>query len=115
MEPRKAVGWLAAIAIAVGFILLLVPVSTAAGTGCGSVLNSSDGEAWGEELSTAMSGYGEADATKACGSRRGVQAGIAWGVIGVGALVGGYLMLTSKGKPLKERAATMPKDEPGLA
>lgn len=96
MEPRKAVGWLAAIVVVVGFILLFVPVSTGAGTGCGSVLNSSDAEAIGEEFSNAAFGFGEADASEACGSRRSVQAGIGWGVVAVGALVGGYLVLTNR-------------------
>lgn len=103
MEPRKAVGWLAAIVIAVGFILLLVPVSTGAGTHCGSALFPSDADALGEEFSDALSGFGDGGQTEACGSRRSTQTGIGWTVVAIGGLVGGYLVLTNS--PAERRAA----------
>jgi hypothetical protein len=103
MEPRKAVGWLALAVAVLGVALALWPTSVAGGrVGCGSALSPSSSEASAEEFGDSISDvYAGGDGSDnggyvaLCDDRVGSQRLVAFPVIGLGVLVGAFLVVTA--------------------
>ncbi len=108
MSTRGALAVIAAVVIAVGFLLALLPVS-ANGVACGSALGPDSSKASAAEfrvsLEDAFAG-GDGDVNggfqASCEDRVTTQRLVAYPLAGVGGLALVFLALTSKGKPVSE-------------
>lgn len=94
MTTRKAAAVIAGLVLAIGLLLLFVPVSVAGDVDCGSAVAPDSIGAIGAEFSDALNGR-STDYQVMCDERVSTQRLIAFSIAGIGALALLFVVLTA--------------------